>query len=147
MSAAALLLCLVVGVHDGDTITVRCGQSDQQKIRLAEIDAPELRQPFGRAAKQMLSDGVYGLQVQIEPLKLDRYGRTVARVYVEGQEVEWGLVEAGLAWCYEKYLTQPECRRYQDDAKADKRGVWSDPKSVPPWEWRHKSKKQKSPQP
>lgn len=138
MSASALLLCLVVGVHDGDTIAVRCGQSDQVKIRLAEIDAPELRQPFGKASKRAMSDAVYGKTVGIEPMKKDRYGRTVAHVYVNGAEVEWGLVEAGLAWCYEKYLTQPECHKYQDNAKADRRGVWSDPESVPPWEWRHK---------
>lgn len=136
----ALLICLVVGVHDGDTITVRCGQSDQMKIRLAEIDAPELRQPFGKASKQALSDAVYGKTVDIEPLKTDRYSRTVARVYVNGREVEWNLIETGLAWCYEKYLTQPECRGYEDQAKSARLGLWAGPNPTPPWEFRHKPK-------
>lgn len=137
MTPAALLLCLVVGVHDGDTITVRCGEQPQQKIRLAEIDAPELKQAFGQKSKQKLSELVYMKTISVEPLKSDRYGRTIARLYVNGREVQWDMVGAGMAWCYTAYLKQPECRSFEDKARSARRGLWADQQQpVPPWEFR-----------
>ena len=74
----------VVGVADGDTITVLDNTNTQHKIRLAGIDAPEKKQPFGNVSKKSLSDLVYGKQVSVDYNKQDRYGRTVGKVMAEG---------------------------------------------------------------
>lgn len=136
MPAAALLLCLVVGVSDGDTITVRCGEADQQKVRLSQIDAPEKAMAYGQRSKQALSDLIYKRTVELHPAKKDRYGRTVADVLVDGQSVQWKMVADGWAHCYVQYVTDQACYGYQDAARAAKRGLWADPDPVQPWEWR-----------
>lgn len=140
MSTTALLLCLVVGVHDGDTLTVRCGQSDQMKIRLSQIDAPELRQPYGAASKRALSDMVYGKTIELRPLKKDRYGRTVGEIVESGHDIQWEMIKRGWAHCYVQYVTDDACYGYQDQAREAHRGLWADPHPVNPWEWRHKPK-------
>jgi endonuclease YncB( thermonuclease family) len=95
----------VVGVHDGDTISVLTPPHIQFKVRLRYIDAPELKQPFGYRAKQALSDLVFGHEVQLHISGLDKYGRSIAEVYTE-ENVNTGLalVVARLAWPYYKYL-------------------------------------------
>ena len=135
---AAAALCLVVGVHDGDTATVRCGEAEQQRIRLAEIDAPELRQAHGKAAKHALSDLIFQQQVHVEPLTTDRYGRTIARVRLAERDVQWAMVAAGYAWCYRDYLERQECLDIERAAAAARRGLWAAPDAVPPWEFRRK---------
>lgn len=82
MLIATTLLCLVVGISDGDTLTARCGQPgayEQVKVRLAAIDAPEKRQPYGNRSKQSLSDLCYMQQASIKQTGRDRYKRIVAR--------------------------------------------------------------------
>jgi len=93
----------VVGIADSDTITVLNGKTPV-KIRLYGIDCPEKGgQAFGNKAKQFTSDMVFKKQVQIEPMDQDRYGRTVAWVFVDGKNLCEELVAAGLAWHYKKY--------------------------------------------
>jgi len=140
MVLAEFLLCLVVAIADGDTLTVRCGdegQYQQVKIRLAEIDAPEKSQPFGQQSKQYLSNLCFGQQAQIAPRAQDRYGRTVARVECKGEDASAAMVKSGLAWAYTKYLTDPEIERLAAQARADKVGLWAAPDAVPPWAYRH----------
>ena len=137
----ALFLATVIGVSDGDTITVL---RDQQpvKVRLAEIDAPEKKQPFGTRAKQALSDLVYKREVEIEAqAKPDRYGRTLAKVYVNGQLVNAQMVQLGLAHCYTAYLKGDWCPALQRQAEAADVGLWVDPRPVAPWDWRKHSRR------
>ena len=96
----------VVGVHDGDTITVYDGR-EQTRIRLDGIDCPETGADFSNRAKQLTSDLVFGKQVHLEGKETDRYGRLVARVIVDGRDVSLALVEAGLAWHYKQYSDDP----------------------------------------
>ncbi len=73
----------VVGVSDGDTLAllVPDGASFKQvKIRLAEIDTPESRQPYGERAKQALSDLALGKSAQVVVVDTDKYGHTVGQV-------------------------------------------------------------------
>src|SRR5688500_11622806 len=63
----------VIGIADGDTLTVLTASKQQHKIRLAEIDAPEKSQPFGSKSKQSLSDLCFGKEAQIIPRAIDRY--------------------------------------------------------------------------
>jgi endonuclease YncB( thermonuclease family) len=86
----------VVGVSDGDTVTVLIS-GRQTKVRLAEIDAPEKRQPFGERSKQSLSDLVYGKRVEVKQEDRDHYGRIVGRVYTEGLNVNAEQIKRGMA--------------------------------------------------
>lgn len=132
--ALPLLTALVVAIADGDTLTVRPDGGEQLRVRVAEIDAPESRQPFGAAAKRSLSDLCFRERAEIRPQKTDRYGRTVARVTCRGQDASAHQVRTGMAWVFERYASDRSLFRLQDEAKAAGRGLWSEPAPVPPWE-------------
>jgi endonuclease YncB( thermonuclease family) len=123
----------VVGVHDGDTITV-LHNGRGEKIRLYGIDCPELAQPWGRRAKEFASDAVFDKTVTVRVMDTDRYGRTVGEVYYDGKNLNQELVQAGLAWAYvhftEKYAGDEEIAREQH------RGLWADPSPEAPWDFR-----------
>jgi endonuclease YncB( thermonuclease family) len=127
----------VVGVTDGDTLTLLVDQK-QIKIRLSQIDTPESGQPYGAKAKQALSDLAFGKEARAKVEDIDRYGRTVARVYVGDTDVNAELVRQGAAWVYRKYATDDSLYRIETEAKDAKRGLWGLPESerTPPWEWR-----------
>jgi len=132
----------VVGVSDGDTITVLDAGNQQHKIRFDGIDAPESRQAFGTRSKQSLSDLVFGQTVTVTSSKTDRYGRTVGSVVVNGQDVGLIQIERGMAWFYRQYagdLGSERARDYEraeERARADRRGLWADARPVEPWEYR-----------
>ena len=143
MALTEILICLVVGISDGDTLTARCGnvgQYQQIKIRLAEIDAPEKSQPFGQRSKEHLSDLCFQQVASIAPQTKDRYGRTVARVQCRGQDASASLITAGMAWAFTKYLTDPEIKRLEMQAKNSQIGLWADQQPVAPWEFRKSTK-------
>lgn len=131
-----LLTALVVAISDGDTLTVRPDDGEQLRVRVAEIDAPESRQPFGAASKWSLSDLCFRERAEIRPQKTDRYGRTVARVTCRGQDASAHQVRSGMAWVFDRYVTDRSLYRLQDEARAAGRGLWSEPAPVAPWEWR-----------
>ncbi|NPC57843.1 thermonuclease family protein [Caenimonas soli] len=134
-----VLLCLVVGITDGDTLTARCGEPghyDQVKVRLAEIDAPEKKQAFGSRSKQALSSLCFQQWAAIRETARDRYGRTVARVECQGADASAEQVRAGMAWAFTKYLTDPEIKRLEVAARAAGVGLWSDAAPIEPWLWR-----------
>ena len=148
----ALLLCplsasawtgKVVGVSDGDTITV-LNEKTPVKIRLYGIDYPEKKQAFGTKAKQFSSDLCFGKVVDVETVDTDRYGRTVGIVKLEdGQVINRQIVQGGFAWVYGAYCKKPVCltwKRLEDEARAARQGLWTDKEPVPPWEWRKRSK-------
>jgi endonuclease YncB( thermonuclease family) len=128
----------VVGVHDGDTLTLLTESKQQTKVRLGEIDTPESRQPYGTRAKQVLSDLVYGKQARVVVQDTDRYRRIVGKVYVDSTDVNAEMVKQGAAWVYRKYARDQALYRLEEEAKAAKRGLWGLPEAqrTPPWEWR-----------
>lgn len=130
------LLCLVVGISDGDTIKVRCPDQPQMVIRLAEIDAPEKTQPFGRRSKEMLSTLCFKKQAEIRPSTRDRYGRTVARVLCAGTDANATMVRSGMAWASTRHLSDPHIQAMEVVARRERLGLWADNAPVPPWEWR-----------
>lgn len=132
----------VVGVADGDTITV-LRDNEQVKVRLAEIDAPEKAQPFGNKSKQALSALVYGKAVLVVEQGHDRYKRTIGRVYQGDVDVSAAQVKQGMAWVYRKYSKDVSLLPLEDEAKAQRLGLWADVAPVPPWEWRHSKKEKK----
>lgn len=94
----------VVHIADGDTLTILTGGNEQIKVRLAEIDAPEKKQPFGQRSKQSLSDLCFNKDATLQKTDADRFGRTVAKVYCDGTYANAEQVRAGMAWAYRKYL-------------------------------------------
>ena len=127
---------LVVSVHDGDTLTVLVGKQ-QVKVRLAEIDAPELRQAFGQRSRQSLAGLCFQESAKVEQIARDRYGRSVGRVICRETDAGAHQVALGMAWVYDRY-SKPDSPLYrlQEGAKAARRGLWADNEPVPPWEWR-----------
>ena len=142
VSWSAELKGRVVVVVDGDTLVVLDSSNTQHKIRLAGIDCPERKQPWGQRARQALSDQVFNNQVTVECDKVDRYGRTVGKILTDDRDVNLALVRDGMCWWYRKYAGEqsPVDRglyEAAEDAAHDKRkGLWTDPDPVPPWEWR-----------
>jgi len=141
-SAWADLTGKVIGVADGDTITVLDSSKQQHKIRLAGIDAPEKGQAFGFRSKENLARWVYDRDAIIVGNKTDRYGRLVAKVIVDGHDAGLEQVRAGLAWWYRAYAkeqTLDDREIYElaeKEAREQKLRLWRDPNPVPPWEWR-----------
>lgn len=142
-SHGATITGRVVGVADGDTVTVLDGANTQHKIRLSGIDAPEKTQAFGMRSKQSLSDLVFDKQVNVETNKKDRYGREVGKILLTGQDVNLEQVTRGFAWHYKQYEREQSAndRKLYDfvehAARADRRGLWIDVDPVPPWKYRH----------
>lgn len=132
----AALLCLVVGISDGDTLKVRCPDQPQMVVRLAEIDAPEKAQPYGQRSKEWLSTLCFKKQAEVRPASRDRYGRTVARVICAGSDANAAMVRAGMAWAHTRYLTDPQIRAMELVARRERLGLWADAHPVPPWQWR-----------
>ena len=132
----------VVGISDGDTITILTEQNQNIKIRLAEIDAPEKNQPWGQNSKQALSDLIFSLNVAVDATGVDRYGRTLGTVFLKKVNINKHMVEHGNAWAYEKYVRDQNYFALQKSAQTSKAGLWSlsEDQTVAPWEWRKKQK-------
>jgi|GEM_PF-255278 len=134
---------LVVGVSDGDTITIRDDHNNSMKVRLQGIDAPEKGQDFSNVSRQHLADLVAGKQVDVEYEKLDQHGRIVGKVMLKDRDVCLEQVKAGLAWHYkyfEKEQTASDREEYaaaENQARAAKVGLWQYESPTPPWEFRH----------
>ena len=132
----------VVGVADGDTVTVLDATKTQHKIRLSGIDAPENAQPFGQRSKENLSRLVFGKQVEVDTEKVDRYGRSVGKIRVGGVDANLEQISAGLAWHYKKYEREQSAEdrgvyaRAETAALAARAGLWRDATQVAPWDWR-----------
>ena len=145
----------VIKVADGDTITVLESSKDQQRIRLAGIDAPEKGQPFGNASRKMLRELVSGKEVRVEFEKYDCYGRIVRKVWVRppdcptcGKTLDAGLAQiaSGMAWWYRKYaheqlfIDRESYELAEIDARAKKVGLWQEKNPIPPWEYRRRAR-------
>jgi endonuclease YncB( thermonuclease family) len=148
LANAGSLKGAVVKISDGDTITVLVGR-ERLKVRLQGIDAPEFSQPFGKASTKYLTDRVAGKSVEIISNKQDKYGRAIGKVLLDGQDINLEMVKQGLAWHYKYYqkdqlaADRKQYAKAEVDARAQRKGLWSDKSSVPPWEYRRSNKKKK----
>ena len=128
----------VVAVLDGDTIEV-LHNGKAERIRLNGIDCPEKKQAFGQKAKQFTSSLVFGKTVVVVPSQKDRYKRTVGDVFLpDGVNLSYELVKNGLAWWYRKYSDDVILAVLELEAQSERRGLWTDPSPIPPWEWRRR---------
>jgi endonuclease YncB( thermonuclease family) len=125
----------VVGVSDGDTAKVLVGK-ETVTVRLEGIDAPETGQAFGTRARQALSSYVFGKTVMVRKTGEDRYDRTLGFLIEGKTDVNARMVEDGFAWHYKKYNSDPILANLEREARVAKRGLWSDPNPIAPWDYR-----------
>lgn len=128
----------VAKVRDGDSLML-LSDGVQHEVRLAGIDAPELRQEFGTVAKSELAALVQGKEVTFTDAGRDAYHRNLVRLFVNGTDVNLEMVRRGLAWQYRAYSNDAALMAAEQEARKSHRGVWSRPRPVPPWEWRRRS--------
>lgn len=132
----------VVAVVDGDTVKVLGSSNRLMTVRLQGIDAPEKRQAFGMAAKQHLSDMVFGKSVTCSYTKRDRYGRVIGKIGVDGRDVNLQMVSDCFAWHYKEYQKEqsPSDRTAYADAESRARngrcGIWKDGNAIKPSDFR-----------
>lgn len=144
MASANIIHGRVVGVFDGDSVTVIDSKKTQFKIRLAGIDAPEKAQAYGQKAKESLSDLVFGKQVDVEWSKQDRYGRTVGKIMLGGVDINLEQIKRGMAWHYKEYENEQSLEdrvayaQSELQAQDKKMGLWRDPAPIQPEVFRQK---------
>lgn len=136
----------IIHVSDGDSV-IALDQSNQRiKVRLANIDAPETShgrcrpgQPWSAQSKAFLGQAIKGRQVALSCSTIDRYGRSVCDILIDGTTASRMLASAGLAWANRSnasYLRDPAVAAYERDAQRARKGLWADSRAIPPWEWR-----------
>ena len=142
-----LTLCLAVGflnaytplenirVVDGDTIRAEA-KGKEIKIRLVEIDAPEMNQPFGAQSKNFLNRLLYEKEVTLIAQGEDRYGRVLGNLISNELNVNMLMVKFGFAWVYDEYAKNSSLYKYQDQAKSENLGLWRAKDPIAPWVWR-----------
>lgn len=126
----------VLDVHDGDTAKVQKEGGDPISVRFAEIDAPELAQPFGRESQKHLEALILHKEVDLKIQTRDRYGRVVARVYLDGRDINSDAVRTGHAWWYRQYSKDASLGEAEAAARRKRLGLWKDPRPTPPWTYR-----------
>ena len=124
-------------VVDGDTIK---GNVDSKRItiRLVEIDAPEMDQPFGVESKRFLEKLIENKKVTLIAEGKDRYGRTLGELFVNKDNINEKMVKSGFAWVYDRYVKSSLLYSYQDEAKSKTLGIWQSENPIAPWVWRRK---------
>ena len=134
-ASAEILEVFVYKVVDGDTFHFR-DQDRVYRIRLSEIDTPEMNQPWGIEARSALVSKVSNVLLKVNVVDTDRYGRKVAKVWFGRQDINRELVREGHAWVYERYLSDTTLLLDQAKAKEEAIGLWQVSDPIPPWQWR-----------
>lgn len=138
--AENVLRGIVSSVRDGDTVTVGIGV-ERIRVRLAGIDAPELKQPYGKEAREFLASMVLNKSIVVTWRKKDKYRRTVGTLLMDGRDVNLELLRAGLAWHYTQYayeqtnIARTLYSATERQARDQHRGLWQD-QPTPPWDYR-----------
>ncbi|HWI16017.1 MAG TPA: thermonuclease family protein [Burkholderiales bacterium] len=154
-SRAGSFAAKVVVVVDGDTVVVRDDRARRHEIRIAGIDAPEIRQPYGVRSRSYLAELLYGRQVTVAWYKRDRYNRVLGRVFVTLSEpcgttlcarpvdAGYAQIAAGLAWHDKEHLDEQPAEerlrygRAEQEARLRHAGLWAESAPIPPWRYRH----------
>jgi len=134
---AGQVRCRVVHIIDGDTVVCLTAQQKNLRIRLANIDAPELGQAYGQRAKQYLSSLVGGKYVRVTIRAKDKYKRFIGILYRQNKEINLAMVSAGLSWVYRPYRqVKKTYQQAQTSAQQQKRGLWAAKQPIAPWQYR-----------
>lgn len=144
----------VVRVWDGDTVHIRDADGRRRKIRLADIDAPEINQAEGRACRDRLAGHLLYRQVRFEVVAQDRYGREVARIWQGGADANLRQIAEGCAWHDRRRAArrQPpeQYARYaaaEQEARWQRSGLWQRPRPQAPWQYRRRQAQRRADSP
>lgn len=131
----------VVKISDGDTFTSINRDNLQLKFRVWGIDAPEKKQAFGTKSKEYLSSLIFGKTITVDVQKQDGWGRYIAYVYTpDDRDVSLEMINSGMAWQFIEYDNSEEYKKAEQQARKNKKGLWSDPHHIAPWEFRNNKK-------
>ena len=142
VSTAALLRGKIVGIVDGDTVTILLPDGAQRLVRLRGIDAPEKEQAFGTKARMFLSDILANKAVVVEYEGFDLDGRVVGSIRFNNHDASLEMLQAGFAWYDKEHaqgLSEIDKTRYQTKEAEAKRatiGLWADNTAQAPWAFR-----------
>jgi len=125
----------VVGVQDGDTVSCLDDLNQQRKVGLADIDAPELGQDYGKQAREALAGMVFGRTVEVSNMALDAAGNPTGRLFAGGVDVSRQMVATGNAW-QDPASQDRSLATEQSQAQVAKLGLWATPSPTPPWTYR-----------
>ncbi|PXX11394.1 micrococcal nuclease [Nitrosomonas ureae] len=128
------ILCFIIAILSGDIVVANCDHH-QIVIRIAEIDAPEKRQDFGLSSRQSLVELCLYKNAEVVKKTEDNFGHTVAYVKCSGKNAGTEQIKRGMAWVFDKYVTNTELHTLQEQAKSEHKGLWENPAPIPPWEW------------
>ena len=142
LASSACAACTVLSVHDGDTLTADCPDG-RLHVRLRDIDAPELTQPYSRRATRSLESLCVGHTARLLDRGFDRYGRTLARVQCAGVDASEEQVRRGYAWVLLRYTNEPRLVALESEARHSRRGLWRQRDPVAPWDFRREHRQLK----
>lgn len=126
----------VVGIADGDTITVLHARHSET-VRLLGVDAPEKRQAYGDRARRFTAELAFDRTVTVRGAGRDRNGRLLGEVVLpDGRSLNQELVRAGYAWWFRRYSRDSTLARLEQEAREWRRGLWADEAPIPPWDFR-----------
>lgn len=122
-------------IIDGDTVLIQA-QGSHYRLRLLDIDAPELHQAFGKQSRRSLSQLCAGAKITVNTQGQDQYGRQLGHLYCDGTEASQFQVAQGMAWFNARYSTRTALQALQQQAQQQGLGLWQSSEAMPPWQWR-----------
>lgn len=137
----------VDSVHDGDTIHVKDNNGYMHKVRLASIDAPEIKQTYGITSRDALKTRIESRSVAVNVVALDQYQREVGQIMLNNEDINLWMVQQGNAWHYDSIAKKQQDRlsfsRYQQaqlQARQKRLGLWHTARAIAPWQFRQQQK-------
>jgi len=133
-------------VVDADTVVIESDQGVKYKVRLLGIDAPEIKQVYGKEATKYLSNLILGKTILVIGSDKDRYKRLLGKLVLDGYDINLNLVKNGMAWHYKRYKSSQDKKdqflysNAEKYAKVNKLGLWSKSSPISPWYWRENNK-------
>lgn len=126
----------VTHVYDGDTVLLKPKDSAAVKVRLVEIDAPELDQKYGKVARKTLASVCQNKIATVVEEGTDKYQRLLGRLYCKEIDANWYQIKVGSAWWYASYGKDKKLQKLQTKVINQCIGLWADSNPIPPWLWR-----------
>lgn len=126
----------IIRVIDGDTVIGKSNDTEI-KIRLSEIDAPEMNQPFGLNSKECLSNLIKkNNNLQFKSNGRDGYGRSLGWLVTDDKNLNYEMIKEGCAWVYDRYVINKTIYSFQNGARLKNLGLWKQNNPIAPWIWR-----------
>ena len=126
----------ILRVIDGDTVSAE-SRGTEIKIRLSEIDAPEMNQPYGKNSKKCLSKLIHeNSSLRFKSDGQDNYGRSLGWLVTDDKNLNYEMIKQGCAWVYDRYVINKTIYSFQNGARLKNLGLWKQNNPIAPWIWR-----------